>query len=235
MLRIGFGSFTQTAHTHRYSIKSFAFGYLSKSVSPLAFALHSPWVHTPKTILSMLSSALLKKISVCFSPKADSDNDNNNNNNNNSIGWESLITWWNSNPYFSTLANQIHHCLHIRLKVMESLIQNPTFISTHEYSHIPSLIIPIFHSLIPLMKHTLLLDYVCTCNGVFCLSDDSFSYTCRLCLWNPFVRKLVHLPCPIVNKATDYALVTLIGFGFDPNSNDYKVVKLLKLGNREKV
>ena len=56
VLRIGFGSFTQTAHTYRYSIKSFAFGDLSKSVSPLAFALHSPWVHTPKNIVDAIIS-----------------------------------------------------------------------------------------------------------------------------------------------------------------------------------
>ena len=47
-----------------------------------------------------------------------------------------IFTFWDCNRYFSTLTYQIHNHLHLCFKIMESLIQNPTFISTHlHHSH----------------------------------------------------------------------------------------------------
>ena len=68
-----------------------------------------------------------------------------------------------------------------------------------------------------------------TCNGLFCLSDDKLSYSNRLCLWNPCVRKLVYLPIPNVTYTAHSGFDATIGFGFDPKTNDYKVVKLVTL------
>ena len=68
-----------------------------------------------------------------------------------------------------------------------------------------------------------------TCNGLFCLSDDKLTYSDRLCLWNPCVRKLVYLPFPNVTYATHGGFDATIGFGFDPKTNDYKVVRLVTL------
>ena len=68
-----------------------------------------------------------------------------------------------------------------------------------------------------------------TCNGLFCLSDDKLSYSNCLCLWNPCVRKLVYLLIPNVTYATHDGFDTTIGFGFDPKTNDYKVVRLVTL------
>ena len=68
-----------------------------------------------------------------------------------------------------------------------------------------------------------------TCNGLFCLSDDKLSYSNRLCLWNPCVRKLVYLPIPNVTYTTHGGVDATIGFGFDPKTNDYKVVRLVTL------
>ena len=48
-------------------------------------------------------------------------------------------------------------------------------------------------------------------------------------LWNPCVRKFLQLPHPNVRCAThtDVDFYSSIGFGFDPTTNDYKVVRLL--------
>ena len=70
---------------------------------------------------------------------------------------------------------------------------------------------------------------VSTCNGLFCLSNDKLSYSNCLCLWNPCVRKLVCLPIPNITYATHGGFDATIGFGFDPKTNDYKVVRLVTL------
>ena len=70
---------------------------------------------------------------------------------------------------------------------------------------------------------------VSSCNGLLCLSNDKLSYTNRLCLWNPCVRKLVELPLPNVTYTTHGSFDVTIGFGFDPKTNDYKVVRVVTL------
>ncbi|XP_058187819.1 F-box/kelch-repeat protein At3g17530-like [Rhododendron vialii] len=57
------------------------------------------------------------------------------------------------------------------------------------------------------------------CNGVVCLTKRSFNSTMVIC--NPSMREFRVLPRPSQKK--DYE--TNMGFGFDPSTNDYKVVK----------
>ena len=69
-----------------------------------------------------------------------------------------------------------------------------------------------------------------TCNGLLCLSNDIFDFnTDRFFLWNPCVRKFLQLPHPNVRCTMhiDADFYASIGFGFDPTTNDYKVVRLL--------
>ncbi|XP_021820020.1 uncharacterized protein LOC110761765 [Prunus avium] len=75
------------------------------------------------------------------------------------------------------------------------------------------------------------LRVVGTCNGLICLADDIFCYGDDIFIWNPAIRKLVTLPCPGVTYMTHggYESDASIGFGFDANTNDYKVVRLVNL------
>ncbi|KAL7593415.1 hypothetical protein Lser_V15G35179 [Lactuca serriola] len=55
-----------------------------------------------------------------------------------------------------------------------------------------------------------------SCNGTFCLKTKN-----GLTLWNPSIRRKVRVPeCP---RSSELALGG-IGFGFDPISDDYKIV-----------
>ncbi|BFG22901.1 hypothetical protein CerSpe_091750 [Prunus speciosa] len=73
------------------------------------------------------------------------------------------------------------------------------------------------------------LRVVGTCNGLICLADDIFRYGYDIFIWNPAIRKLVTLPCPGVTYMTHGGYEASIGFGFDANTNDYKVVRLVYL------
>ena len=64
-----------------------------------------------------------------------------------------------------------------------------------------------------------------TYNGLLCLFDDLHTESDMLYLWNPYVTKLVNLPSPNVFPYTRFC--TIIGFGFDPKTNDYKVVRVV--------
>ena len=139
-------------------------------------------------------------------------------------------------------------------KAWKSLIQNPTFISTHlRSSHNKNLLFfnlclenqKEFYALHneddepDFTQHTSF-DYpflvpdpdaifrvVGTCNGLLlCLSNNLIKGTSRLCLWNPSIRKLVNLPL------TNFSSDACIGFGFDPRTSDYKVVGVVKLMER---
>nr|XP_023896923.1 putative F-box protein At3g16210 [Quercus suber]POE55373.1 putative f-box protein [Quercus suber] len=140
-------------------------------------------------------------------------------------------------------------------KAWKSLIQNPTFISTHfHHSHNKNLLFfnlcsenqkefyalhneddePNFtqHTSFDYPSHVLLdpdaiFRVVGTCNGLLlCISNNLTMEPSRLCLWNPSVRKLVNLPL------TDFSSDACIGFGFDPRTNDYKVVIVVNLMDR---
>ncbi|PQP97715.1 F-box/kelch-repeat protein [Prunus yedoensis var. nudiflora] len=73
------------------------------------------------------------------------------------------------------------------------------------------------------------LRMVGTCNGLICLADDIFRYGYNIFIWNPAIRKLVTLPRPGVSFMVHGGYNAAIGFGFDANTNDYKVVRLVNL------
>jgi F-box interacting protein len=67
-----------------------------------------------------------------------------------------------------------------------------------------------------------------TCNGLVCLCDDLCVCTDQFFLWNPCVRKFLKLPYPNVTFTHGESDAS-IGFGFDPKTNDYKVVRVVCL------
>ncbi|XP_075643504.1 putative F-box protein At3g10240 isoform X2 [Castanea sativa] len=68
------------------------------------------------------------------------------------------------------------------------------------------------------IHHFMLVGYV---NGLF-----SFHEQDRFILWNPSVRKFITLPKPRINAKTHGHVSTHLALGFDPKTNDYKVVSL---------
>ncbi|KAL0002019.1 hypothetical protein SO802_015800 [Lithocarpus litseifolius] len=70
-----------------------------------------------------------------------------------------------------------------------------------------------------------------SCNGLVCLADDAPSgdHVILLILWNPSIRKAISLPSPVVNVPLFYKAVDHLGFGYDPITDDYKLVRLVYL------
>ncbi|XP_023915929.2 F-box/kelch-repeat protein At3g06240 [Quercus suber] len=71
-----------------------------------------------------------------------------------------------------------------------------------------------------------------SCNGLVCLADDAPSgdHVTFLILWNPSIRKAISLPpSPVVNVPVFYKAVDHLGFGYDPITDDYKLVRLVYL------
>jgi F-box interacting protein len=72
------------------------------------------------------------------------------------------------------------------------------------------------------------------CNGILCLSGtqwkkrDGHSDYNPLVLWNPATRESKMLP-PFPRQR-DLCFVSHIGFGFDPKTNEYKVVSIMNFG-----
>ncbi|XP_061365267.1 putative F-box protein At3g16210 [Gastrolobium bilobum] len=69
-----------------------------------------------------------------------------------------------------------------------------------------------------------------SCNGVFCLGvfDEHDDY--RLILWNPNTREVNLIPFDS-HSQTSERYSEFYCFGFDPNTNDFKVVKLIRTGH----
>ncbi|KAL7143645.1 hypothetical protein ABFS83_08G206200 [Erythranthe nasuta] len=61
-------------------------------------------------------------------------------------------------------------------------------------------------------------------NGVLCLLDDLFGQAYSVVLWNPTIKRKLTLPMPEENVASHMMFV--LGFGFDVQNNDYKVVRI---------
>ncbi|XP_073128494.1 F-box/kelch-repeat protein At3g23880-like [Henckelia pumila] len=64
------------------------------------------------------------------------------------------------------------------------------------------------------------------CNGLLCLSDDRVLYLHTIILWNPCIRKSIVLPKPNLIYNSFGTFVQSFGFGFDPISSDYKLVRI---------
>ncbi|KAJ6901463.1 hypothetical protein NC651_019279 [Populus alba x Populus x berolinensis] len=73
-------------------------------------------------------------------------------------------------------------------------------------------------------------EIVASCNGVVCLRGryPEFDGSRRLILWNPSIKKTLRLPPP---RSFTSTVPTLLGLGYDPRSDDYKVPRIVRLGN----
>ena len=69
-------------------------------------------------------------------------------------------------------------------------------------------------------------------NGLVCMVDDTPSntpYDIVQFLWNPSIHKSVFLSSPSVRLPSSYEPMEYLGFGYDPISDNYKVVRLVYL------
>ncbi|XP_074276590.1 F-box protein CPR1-like [Silene latifolia] len=133
-----------------------------------------------------------------------------------------------------------------------SLIASPDFISTHIAQHTNSQLLlryftldnkEIYHfepdddTFSGFRSQGLLIPFHNNCftvagcvNGVLCLVDDFGGHEGTLIiLWNPSIRKFVHVPRPIMVFKTHGPYQSACGFGFDSISDDYKVVRVVDL------
>jgi len=70
------------------------------------------------------------------------------------------------------------------------------------------------------------LHLVGSSNGLLCLSNMILNYKRGLCvLWNPSIQKAISLPKP--NLGFDSMLIQSVGFGYEPMTDDYKLVRLV--------
>nr|XP_023910101.1 F-box/kelch-repeat protein At3g23880-like [Quercus suber] len=60
-----------------------------------------------------------------------------------------------------------------------------------------------------------------SCNGILCFTDFIISKSEDVYLWNPSIRKFKRLPNTCLTQLSKVAL----GFGYDSQNNDYKVVR----------
>jgi F-box interacting protein len=75
-------------------------------------------------------------------------------------------------------------------------------------------------------------EIVGSCNGLLCLSNTKED----VALWNPSTRKYKKLPVTTLEFAPDgydYSQYTVSGFGYDETSDDYKVVRSVRLNLAE--
>jgi F-box interacting protein len=142
-------------------------------------------------------------------------------------------------------------------KTWKSIIQNPTFISTHLHHSTTTNHLLLFsisscseqiyalhndddndfteHTRFDFLVDSFTINpifrVVATCNGLVCFSNDrpGYGHPNQFYLWNPCVRKYVKLPYPNVTFEIRDEIFHSIGFGFDPKTNDYKVVRMVSL------
>ncbi|OMO57642.1 hypothetical protein COLO4_35211 [Corchorus olitorius] len=68
-------------------------------------------------------------------------------------------------------------------------------------------------------------------NGLVCLVDDMRSYIYNFILWNPIIKKAVRVPEPGVKFSSHGPYDAFTGFGFDSKTNDYKLLRYVKLND----
>ncbi|XP_050245775.1 F-box protein At3g07870-like [Quercus robur] len=167
------------------------------------------WGYLPDEILTHIFTFLnLKSIIICTSV---------------SKAWKSLI----QNQTF--ISTHLHHSLNKNNLILLRLSRNDRIVYTlhkeddPDFTEYTSFDSPFFAP----APH--LHNVVGTCNGLLCLSDGLPNDADELFLWNPCVRKLLQFPIPNVTFNTQCWIHASIGFGFDPKTNDYKVVRILSI------
>ncbi|KAF9676456.1 hypothetical protein SADUNF_Sadunf08G0003900 [Salix dunnii] len=73
-------------------------------------------------------------------------------------------------------------------------------------------------------------EIVASCNGAVCLRGryPEFDSSGKLILWNTSIKKTSDLPPP---RSCASTVSTSLGLGYDPRSDDYKVPRIVRLGN----
>ncbi|CAH1448302.1 unnamed protein product [Lactuca virosa] len=64
-------------------------------------------------------------------------------------------------------------------------------------------------------------------NGLICFEYGSYEYSDVIYIWNPSLSALLTLPPYSMPSECNAWICTYFGFGFDPTTDDYKVVKVL--------
>ncbi|AES68364.1 putative F-box domain-containing protein [Medicago truncatula] len=71
--------------------------------------------------------------------------------------------------------------------------------------------------------------FIGSCNGILCLAAEGYhTNLVTFRLWNPFIRKFKELP-PLGDQQTSAYIIKMYGFGYDPVSDNYKVVTVLRV------
>ncbi|KAL5711556.1 hypothetical protein ACHQM5_021993 [Ranunculus cassubicifolius] len=71
---------------------------------------------------------------------------------------------------------------------------------------------------------------ILTCNGLICIhfTDKHFVDNKYVSLWNPATKQLKHLPqSPFQHPPLNVCPITVVGFGFHTNPNDFKLVRII--------
>jgi F-box interacting protein len=78
------------------------------------------------------------------------------------------------------------------------------------------------------------LHLVGSSNGLLCLANMVFNNECGVCvLWNPSIQKAITLPKP--NLPIHGSLNQSVGFGYEPMTDDYKLVRLVDSGGTDNI
>ncbi|KAM3691081.1 hypothetical protein ACJW31_09G168200 [Castanea mollissima] len=176
-----------------------------------------PWESLPNEILTNIFVFLpIKSIIICTSV---------------SKAWKSLI----KNPTF--ISTHLHHSLNKNQNLLFFSLRSENrkeFCALHneddaDFTQHSRFDYP-FHAP-DLDPHNRKCRVVGTCNGLLFLSSVFHldPHNNSLCLWNPCVGKLLKLPSLNVTYATHGGFDASIGFGFDPKTKDYKVVRVVTL------
>lgn len=93
------------------------------------------------------------------------------------------------------------------------------------------------NNVVPLKCPLLHTQLVGTCNGLVCQAHYTPLNLANILIWNPSIHKYKVLPKPtkiFTVEDTNYKrYVIFIGFGFDSINNDFKVVRLMTLDNKQ--
>ncbi|KAL4600509.1 hypothetical protein ACB092_11G203600 [Castanea dentata] len=137
-----------------------------------------------------------------------------------SKSWNSLITssvFINSHLTLSLSLPSNSNNLIVRQFVDDSCVEHYKLIDVNNdsFDQIQSIEFPLTSRLV---HHFVLIG---SANGLFSLHEHE-----RFILWNPSIRKFITLPKPCITVKTHGKVTCRLAFGFDPRTNDYKVVRI---------